>query len=200
MGWLFFIGVKTMKLPQIRLESQPALISHETIHAKQTIQQPKAELDIQQPPAEMTIHRTPSKLTIDQAAAREAVGLKSIQKQIEEFADNGRQDLLQGIARVAQQGDELMKIENGGNPLTAQAKQNGEQPEKQFNIGFIPPMFSVKLHYEPTKIDIDWQINKVINNTKTNKPILDYEAGKVEVGLRQKESLDISFVNVDYTV
>lgn len=187
-----------MKLPQIRIQSQPALISHETIHAKQTIQQPKAELDLQQPPAEMTIHRTPSKLTIDQTAAREAVDLKSIRKRIEEFADNGRQELLEGIARRAQQGDELMKIENGGNPLASQAKQNSEKPEKQFNIGFIPPMFSVKLNYEPTKLDIDWQVNKVINNTKTNKPILDYEAGKVEIGLRQKESLDISFVNVDY--
>lgn len=187
-----------MKLPQIRLQSQQALISHETINAKQNIQQPKAELDIQQPPAQMTIYRTPSKLTIDQTAAREAVNIKSIRKQMKEYADNGHQEALQGIARRAQQGNQLMKIENGGNVLALQAKQNGERSEKQFNIGFIPPLFSVKLHYEPTKIDIDWQVNKVINNTKTNKPIFDYEAGKVEVGLRQKESLDITFVNVDY--
>lgn len=187
-----------MNLPQIRLQSQQALISYATINAKQTIQQPKAELDIQQPPAQMTINRTPSKLTIDQTAAREAVNIKSIRMQMKEYADNGHQEILQGIARRVQQGDQLMKIENGGNALVLQAKQNSERPEKQFNIGFIPPFFSVKMHYKPTQIDIDWQINKVINNTKTNKPILDYEAGKVEVGLRQKESLAITFVNVNF--
>ncbi|MGM9929668.1 MAG: DUF6470 family protein [Bacillus sp. (in: firmicutes)] len=187
-----------MKLPQIRIQSQSALISLETINAKQTIEQPQVTLDLQQPPAEMTIERTPSKLTIDQTAAREAIDLKTIHKRIEEFADNGRQEAMEGVARRIQEGDDMMRIENGGNPIAVHAKTNSERPEKQFNIGFVPPLFSVKLHYEPTKLDINWQTNKVINNSKANKPILDYEAGKVEVGLRQKESLQIDFVNVDF--
>ena len=187
-----------MKLPQIRLQSQSALISLQTQNAVAQLQQPKAELDIKQPPAEMTIERTPSQLTIDQTSAREAVDLKSIRKRIEEFAENGRQEWLEGLARRANEGDELMRIENGGNPIVSQAKQNSERPEKQFNIGFVPPLFSVKLHYEPTKLDINWKVNKVENNTRTNKPTLDYTPGKVEVGLRQKESLQIDYVNVDF--
>nr|WP_042350839.1 DUF6470 family protein [Bacillus massiliigorillae] len=187
-----------MKLPQIRMQSQQALISLQTRNAIMEQQQPAAQLDIQQPPAEMTIDRTPSKLTIDQSAAREAIDLKSIAKRIEEFAENGRQDWLQGIARRTQEGEELLKIENGGNPIANQAKQVSERSEKQFNIGFVPPLFSVKLHYEPTKLDINWNVNKVINNTKINKPTLDYTPGEVEVGLRQKESLQIDYVNVNF--
>ncbi|MGM9923425.1 MAG: DUF6470 family protein [Bacillus sp. (in: firmicutes)] len=188
-----------MRLPQIRLESQRALISHETINVRQQIEQPRADLDLQQPPAEMTIERTPARLTIDQTAAREAVDLKSIRKRIEEYADNGRQEWLEGIARRAQEGDELMRIENGGNPVAVQVKANSERPEKQFNIGFVPPLFSVKLHYEPAKLDIGWQVNQVISRSKANKPILDYEPGKVEVGLRRRESLNIDYVNVNFT-
>jgi len=187
-----------MQLPQIRLESQPALISLQTKNAVQNIEQPKAELDIQQPPAEMTIERTPSQLTIDQTAAREAIDLKTIRKRIEEHADNGYQGVLDGITRRKQEGDDLMRIEDGGSPITAHAKQNSERPEKQFNIGFVPPLFSVKIKYEPAKLNIEWQQNKVINNTKVNKPILDYQAGDVEVGLRQRESLTIDYVNVNF--
>lgn len=187
-----------MRLPQIRLDSQSALISLQTKNAIQNIEQPKAELDIQQPPAKMTIERTPSQLTIDQTAAREAIDLKTIRKRIEEHADNGYQGVLDGIARRKQEGDDLMRIEDGGNPITLHAKQNSERPEKQFNIGFVPPLFSVKINYEPVKLNIEWQQNKVINNTKVNKPILDYQAGDVEVGLRQRESLTIDYANVNF--
>lgn len=187
-----------MRLPQIRLESQPALISLQTKNAVAHLQQPKAELDIQQPPAEMTINRTPSQLTIDQTAAREAIDLKTIRRRMEEHADNGYQGVLEGIARRKQEGDDLMRIEDGGNPIPVHAKQNSERPENQFNLGFVPPLFSVKINYEPTKLDIHWQTNQVINNSRANKPTLEYEPGKVDVGLRQKESLNIDYVNVDF--
>ncbi|MEH6940750.1 DUF6470 family protein [Bacillus sp. JJ722] len=187
-----------MRLPQIRIQSQPALISLQPKNAIIEQQQPRADLDLQQPPAELKMETTPSKLTIDQTAARESIDLKSIKKRIEEFADEGHKEWLEGIARRAKEGEELMRIEDGGNPIAAHAKQNSERPEKQFNIGFVPPLFSVKLHYEPSKVDIQVQVNKVINNTKTNKPTLDYTPGKVEVGLRQRESLNIDYVNVNF--
>lgn len=187
-----------MKLPQIRTETTTAAIAIETKNAKANLQQPNAELDLQQPRAEMTIDRTPSKLTIDQTAAWESMDLKTIRKRIEEFADNGRKEWLEGIARRVQEGNDLMRIENGGNPIAYHAEKNGTRPEKQFNIGFVPPLFSVKLNYEPTKLDIEWKVNKVINNTKTNKPILEYEPGEVHTSLRQKNSLNIDFVNVNF--
>lgn len=187
-----------MNLPQIRLQSTQALIALNVKHANLTIQQPEADLRLEQPPAEMTIRRTPSKLTIDQTAAFEAVGIKSRARNMEEYAADGKKGAMDGIARRAREGNELMRIENGGNPIVTQAIQDSTRPEKQFNIGFIPPQFSVKLHYEPTKLDINWKINKVVNNTTTNKPILDYYPGNVDTSIRQKNTLEIDFVNVNY--
>lgn len=187
-----------MRLPQIRTETTMAAIAIDTKNAVVHIQQPQAELDIQQPRAEMMIERTPSKLTIDQTAAWESMDLKSIRKRIEEFAENGRKEWLEGISRRIQEGNDLMKIENKGNPIVQHAEKNGMRPEKQFNIGFIPPLFSVKTNYEPTKLDIEWKVNKVINNTKTNKPIVEFEPGEVQTTLRQTNSLDIDFVNVNF--
>lgn len=88
-----------MNFPQIRLQSQNALIEMTTTLSKQSIEQPSAVLDLQQPKAELTINRTPSMLSIDQSEARADVDLKSIRKRVEEFARNGYQDWLNGLAR-----------------------------------------------------------------------------------------------------
>ena len=184
-----------MKVPQIQLKTAPALIGIETRNAKLHIEQPQASLDLQQPPAAMTINRKPSKLTIDQTEAWAAVDLKSIKRRIEEFAKEGKREVLEGIARRAQQGQELMQIENKGNAIANHAKVNSERPEKRFNIGFVPPHFSVKVSYEPSKVEIDWKTNKVINQSKANKPVVEYEAGKVDISLQQRNSLESDFIN-----
>jgi hypothetical protein len=187
-----------MQLAQIRLESQYAKIGLKTTPPVQEIQQPKADLSIEQPKAELTIRTTPGKLTIDQTKAREDVDLKSISKRIEEFADKGYQDSLEGIARRAQEGYALMRIEDGGNPIAEISKTNSEGPELRFNIGWIPSHFSVKTNYTPAEVDIDVKVNKPTINSQTNKSIHNYTPGKVNIDLEQKQSLKIDFVNLKY--
>jgi hypothetical protein len=187
-----------MRLPQIRLESTFAQIAIKTIAPVQEIEQLPAELDLQQPPAEITIETTPSKLTIDQTKAWEDMDLKHISRRIEEFAQQGYEDWLEGIARVSRQGDELMRIEEDGNPIADQAKENGEDPIYDFNIGWIPSLFSVRTNFEPAKVHIDVKVNKPINNTKINKPIINYTPGKVTIELAQRNSLKIDFVNLKF--
>ncbi|WP_121663633.1 DUF6470 family protein [Metabacillus litoralis] len=186
-----------MRIPQIRLESTKAQIGLKTINAVNNIKQPKADLSIEQPKAELTIRTTPSKLTIDQTQARADVDLKSVVKRMEEFSQKGYQDLLAGIARRAQQGIELMKIENGGNPIATQAKQNSQKPMKEFGLGFIPSHGSVKISYEPARVDIEVAPNKPKIHVNVNKPIMEYEPGKVEVSLKQKNELNIDFEMID---
>ncbi|MBA2871318.1 hypothetical protein HNQ85_001588 [Anoxybacillus calidus] len=187
-----------MQLPQIRLQSTFAKIAIETTPPVQEIEQPPAELHLQQPPAEMKIETTPSKLTIDQTKAWEDMDLKHIFRRIEEFAQQGYEDWLEGIARVSRQGDELMRIEDGGDPIADQAKENSEDPIYDLNITWIPSLFSVKTNFEPAKVHIDVKVNKPINNTKINKPIINYTPGKVTTELAQRNSLKIDFVNLRF--
>lgn len=187
-----------MQLPQIRLQSTFAKIAIKRTPPVQEIKQPPAELDLQQPPAEMKIETTPAKLTIDQTKAWEDMNLKSIFRRIEEFAQQGYEDWLEGIARVSRQGDELMRIEDGGNPLADQAKENSEDPIYDFNIGWIPSRFSVKTNFEPAKVHIDVKVHQPIIRAKINKPIIHYTPGKVTIDLAQRNSLKIDFVNLRF--
>lgn len=187
-----------MKLPQIRMDSQFAKIGIKTNSAKALLQQPQANLDLQSPQAELKIHTMPGQLTIDQSAAWDAMDLKSPAVRTKEWAADGGQDALQGIARRTEEGNELMRIENKGNPLAEQAKRRNIRPEKQFNIGTVPPYFSVKQRYEASKVNIEWTPNKVSNNTRVNKPIVEYIPGSVETSLQQNNWLKIDYVNINF--
>ncbi|MCM3238368.1 DUF6470 family protein [Heyndrickxia oleronia] len=188
-----------MELPQIRMQSQMAKIEMTTNPAIQSIEQPGPDLDIQQPPAELHITRTPSMLYIDQTEARADIDLKSIRRRVEEFAQNGYQEWLNGIARRSQEGNELMRIENGGNPIANIAKQNGKLFHTfDFNIGYVPKAGSVKLEYVPTKLDIQWELHKPVNNTIARKPIINYQPGTVDIRMKQYQDLKIDFDNLKY--
>ncbi|MDR7073153.1 DUF6470 family protein [Fictibacillus barbaricus] len=188
-----------MSFPQLRMESTFGQIALTIQKPVQEIEQSAAELSIQQPKAELDIQRTPGQLTIDQTQARADMDLKSISRRFEEFAQQGYEDWLSGLARIAQDGDELMMIENGGNPLAEQAKRNSESPIYDFNIGFIPSPFSVKINYQPSEVKLNWQTHQPVIDVKVNKPLHNYTPGSVSTEMKQWPSLfiDVVGLNID---
>lgn len=130
-----------MNIPQIQMHSTFGRIEINTQNAKLTFEQHPADLSIQQPKAEMTIEKTPAWLTIDQSKARADVGLKSARLRIAEAAQEGQQTVMEGMARRTQEGEEMMKIENGGGKakaIKAQAKRVKMVPDHDFNISWVP--------------------------------------------------------------
>ncbi|WP_077625284.1 DUF6470 family protein [Sediminibacillus massiliensis] len=187
-----------MEFPQIRLQSRPAKIGLEMTAAQLTMEQPKAEQSIRQPRAEMNIQRTPSKLSIDQTQAWEDMNMRSVFRLTEHAADLARQDWLEGIARVARQGDELMKIENSGNPIARQANENGFDAPMEFNIGWIPSHGAVKIDYQPSEVNVDIKARRPVIEATPQKPTVNYQPGSVDVNLVQREDLQIDFENLKH--
>ncbi|MBM7664864.1 hypothetical protein JOC25_001323 [Solibacillus kalamii] len=183
-----------MNIPQIQLQTTRGQIALTTQKPVQQIEQPKADLDLQQPKAEMSIHTTKSELSIDSVEMRESLDLRSSASRAAEVAQYSAQTAMEGLARRSQEGGELMKIENGGNPLVEQAKRTGRQPYSSLGIKFIPQADSVKINFTPGSVDIQAEPQKVINNTKTNKPIHNYTPGKVNVDIQQHPSLKIDWL------
>jgi Family of unknown function (DUF6470) len=186
-----------MNFPQLRMESTFGQIALTTKNPIQEIEQRPAEITITQQKAEMNIQRTPGKLTIDQTQAWEDMDLKHIFRRIEEAAQNGYQDCLAGMTRRSQEGDDLMRIENGGNPIAEHAKINSESPIFEFNIGFIPSHFSVKTNYQPGTLNIDWKTDKPEIDVKINKPRHDYTPGVIRGEMKQWPSLKIEVIGLD---
>lgn len=185
-----------MQLPQIQMESQMAKIQIQQTAGRQQIKQPKAALTIQQPRAEVSIHTIPSKLQIDQMKAWEDMDLMHIFKRNEKFAQTGKNKLLEGIGRRAQQGTELMQIESKGDPIVSQAMTNAHDHMKPLGITFTPSRFAVETSYQPAKVEIDVQRHRPIIDAQARRPIHHYEPGSVDTSMKQHQNLEIDFINL----
>lgn len=185
-----------MQMPQIRMQSQMAQIQINQTDAALQIRQPQAELSIQQPPAEVSIRKTPARLQIDQTKAWEDMDLMHIFKLNEKFANEGRSAALNGIARRMQQARQLMEIENGGDPLSQQARVNSQEEMKRLGIEFVPSSFAVETTYEPSQLEINVKRNKPIIEANPQQPEFKYEPGSVETSLKQRQNLEIRFINL----
>jgi Family of unknown function (DUF6470) len=183
-----------MQLPQIQMKSTAAILGIEKSNDRLEIKQPQAQMELQQPKGEIEMKRIPSKLTIDQTEAWADMDLKSIFRRNKEFATEGNQAWMQYLAKTAQEGSELMKIENGGGVIAAQAKRNGQLPKHEFGLGFIPSPFSVKINYQPGDVQITPHTYDVISNIKAQKPIIHYQPGSVNYHLQQKNSLQFDIL------
>ncbi|WP_058306687.1 DUF6470 family protein [Gracilibacillus massiliensis] len=187
-----------MQLPQLRIQQQNAMIGIQTRNAQLSIEAGPAKQEIKQPKADLQINTIKGKLTIDQSKALADVGIIPTEESVSRMADKAMQTAIEGAKKRRRQGDMLMKIENGGNPLAIIAKQNGQRPEKQFNIGWIPSGDAVKFDYQPAEVDINAKANPPQISTQPTKNQFNYQRGGIDVYLEQENSINIDFVNVKF--
>jgi len=178
----------------LQITSTPALIGIQTSNVKQSIQQPRPDvmLNIEHPRIE--IDSELPKVKIDQYQSFAEAGLKNFLDLTRESAQIGQQAVMMGIERRARQGDELANIQYGFDAIPNQAVENAyELFLKEFNIGTVPKS-------RPDISLIEGQVNikvhkgKVNMDVKINKPIIDYTKGKVDIYLRQRNSIDIQYI------
>ncbi|WP_226580607.1 DUF6470 family protein [Halobacillus litoralis] len=181
-------------IPKLHIETTPAKIGLSINEAKQTIRQPLAEQSIQQPEAELRVEQRPGKLTIDQTKAWDNIDLKSVFKRTEAMVRDAEQGWMEGISRVAREGDELMKIENGGNPIAAHAEQNSKY---SFTLqpGGLPAYDLVDIRYQPSEAEVSVKRNDPIIETTPVNPSISYQPG--EVTLKNEQYAD---VQIDWKV
>ncbi|ASF40434.1 hypothetical protein CEH05_15270 [Halobacillus halophilus] len=181
-----------MSIPKLQIQTTQARLGIVSRSAVQAIRQYKAEQTIEQPEADVSIQQRSGKLTIDQTKAWNNIGLKSIFTRTEETAAKAQQIWMDGISRTAQEGDELMRIENKGDPISAHAAQNA-----QFDFSMIPggrPAFDlVDIQYEPAPASISIESNPPKIQAVKRAPELSYQPGKVEVNLEQHADIQIDW-------
>ncbi|WP_431804177.1 DUF6470 family protein [Halobacillus andaensis] len=181
-----------MNVPQIQIQSTPARLGLTINKGQQTIRQPKAEQSIEQPQAEMSIKQRPGQLTIDQTKAWHNIDLKSIAERTKETAQVGEQKWMEGLARVASEGDELMRIEDGGNPISAQAERNAGF-EFEVKPGGRPAYELVDVSYEPGGAEISVEPQKPIIHTTKRDPQTSLQPRNVTGFMEQYPDLKIDW-------
>lgn len=186
-----------MKFPQIQIRTYDIIMDLQIQDPVQEIRQPRATQHIEQPAAILEINTTQSELKIDSSQARRDLGLIGPIESTKNYAEKGRQKALEGIARRAREGWQMM--ENAGKgfgPKTIQniAKQNCGPKQVSYNIKFVPSVGSVKVEYEPGETDINITPQKPKIDAKVNKPIHEYTPGKVKSEVLQYPRVEIDVI------
>ncbi|MBF8982980.1 hypothetical protein IZY60_05475 [Lutibacter sp. B2] len=180
----------------LEINTTNAQIGMEITNAKVDIQQPQADVNMKTKHAQVNIKSENSKIHIDQSVCFSESGLKDVFELIKSSANLGKQRASQAIARISSEGDQLMRIENGGNPIISQAIRNAfEADNKDYNIG-LTPKSRPKISATDPKLNIDFQKGEVNIDVNVNKPIINYQPGKVNIYLNQKDSINIEYVDV----
>ncbi|SIS70310.1 DUF6470 family protein [Salimicrobium salexigens] len=181
-----------MMMQRMEVNTQQARLEVRTHNAELTIRQPKAEQRIAQPPADVTIRQRPGKLSIDQTTAWHNLQFYSSAERTDLAADFGHQDWMKGLGRVAREGDELMRIENQGNPIAAHAKQNAVW-EIAYNPGSKPVHDLVNVTYEARPAEIDVKRNDPVITTTAKPPEFSYQPGRVDISMAQYPRVTIDW-------
>ncbi|ARK22455.1 DUF6470 family protein [Sporosarcina ureae] len=181
-----------MNIPQLQIQTTPAKIDLQVTKPVQEIQQPKATLSIEQPAAILEMSTTRPQLSLDTTENRADLDLKSVFRRTSENAQYGMQKAQEGSARRAQEGQQLMKIENGAS-IADIVKQNTERPMADLQVKFVGDRTKVKMSFSEGSLDINVTPQKPKIDAQINKPIHNYTPGKVSVEMAQYGSIQIDW-------
>lgn len=181
----------------LQINKTDAQMGIKTTNAKLFISQKPAELEIETKASKLIIHTEQVKVLIDQSECWKERGLKDTFTLIVEAAEEGRQAVLEGIARVADEGSRMAAIKNKGNAF-AEIALNNSFDKVDFNVTFIPKS-RPKIDAVGGTVDIQVDEGYVRINARTNKAEIDVEPGNVDIYMIQHPKIEIRFVgnNVD---
>lgn len=180
-----------MNIPQIQIEITRGRIGLRIDKPVQTIEQPRAIIHQEQLAAVLEMSSTPAKLSIDTTEARADLDLKSVFKRIEEYAQLGKQGVMEGIARRAEEGQQLLRIENGGNMIKELAIKNSTPSPNPIGIRFVGNRSKVNMSFQPGILSIEATPQKPRFDVTVQAPVHHYEPGKVTGFIEEWPSIQI---------
>ncbi|QQE74113.1 hypothetical protein KDJ56_20050 [Brevibacillus composti] len=184
-----------MQFPQLRMENRYAQLGLNIIKPVQEIQQPKADLQIKQVPAQLEIRQPMGELTIDTSEGQANLDLRGPLRRARDNADYGYQKVMEAIAQISQEGDQLRAIENKGNAIAAIAFEEGSIYQNSYVLDRTSGD-GVEIRYEARRPEINVKFGGAQIEATPQRPIHNYKPGKVEGYVKQWNSLSIEVVGL----
>lgn len=185
-----------MKLDQIQIRTQDTNIQINTSQSNQYIKQTAAKQTIRQPAATVEMSSTDAKLLVDSSQAYRDLGLLSAKEAIQQAAQKGKQAVMAGIARTANEGNMMMDLKNadGVKVLANIAKQRDTFVQQKLGIEWKPSVGSVKITYRAGDLNINTQQRKPQIDVQLGDVIHNYTPGKVTGNILQHASVETTVI------
>jgi hypothetical protein len=176
-----------------------AKIGIETTPSSLELRTQRAQLEIRQKHAKVIIETEPPRLEIDQYEAFASAGFKNNSDLLTSEIERVKQEHLETIGKIVDDGNTLAAIENGGNPI-AEIAVRDSYTTHEFNIDFIPKaMPKFNLIEGEVNIEVENGDNEGINNGVEVNYIpaqmsINYTPAQVKIFLSQYASIKFEYI------
>lgn len=170
----------------LNISQQPAKISISTTRADMGLTTTRPQLTIETEPATVEISQPKGELEIDWEPFRASYGKKNNIQFARDAADLGRQTAFDTIGRIAQEGNRLMSIESGEDPVPAMAAEvNTQLPTEVIWARLEPPVIHYTAHqpiFKPTPGRVTIELARGTVN-------MDFRPATVDIRMAQYPSI-----------
>lgn len=181
-----------MNIPRIQIQQGYSQIGLQTTKGQQSIEQPRPSLNMNQRSGVLEMERTMPSLIIDSTKAWSALGKARIEEMTDRIAQSSLQISMQNIAEIARDGDRMMAIQQGGNVFAEIARENVFKDRPRVEVMGEPGYDNVDITFILGQVNTTYIPGGVTFNPETHKPVIDYQPGKVNTYLIQKNYINIS--------
>ena len=178
---------------RINITTQPTRLKYTINNAKFNLQSTQPKVQLEATPATVEIRQPQGELTIDNYPCRYSIGLRNIADFAEDVASVGRQTVLDTIARIAQEGDQLARIESKANAIADIAANSTVSEVLDITYAHIA---SPDIHYQANPVQFNPMDGKVDLTLQRGTLQGDYQRGSVNIQVTQYPSIEISAVDV----
>ncbi len=177
----------------LSIRTTPLVLSYEIKNAQLNMTQKEGRFEGRTILPEIRIKTTNPKLKIDQSECFNEAGSKTNSALLDEYISYSNSMHMKGLERVVSQGNELAKIENGGNPIPSQAEYNVfDQYKKEFNIGTVPRS-RPKIEVIEGNVDISVREGKIDKEYIRGGVEYEYIPGYVKYVIDSYNSISIEY-------
>ncbi|MDQ0116554.1 DUF6470 family protein [Paenibacillus harenae] len=175
-----------------------AAIGIESRAAQQSIQSYSGDQQIKQPQAEMNFSSTPAQLEIDSSQAWSALAKGPHMEWNQQLYSQMKSVFLQNLAQRVQEGHQMANITNKRNAFADIAKNKVFDQSLVNYIPETPDYDNVHISYSPGDVDTAITPSLVEIEYTPIKPEIQVDRGKLDIYLRQKNSISIDVTTYDW--
>ncbi|WP_339205360.1 DUF6470 family protein [Paenibacillus sp. FSL K6-3182] len=188
-----------MQIPQIQIRTQDAALFIDADLGKQRIEQPAPTIEMEQIRPEQHFQTTKGRLEINQDRVYDALALGNNLETMSRIYSMASDIALKGIARIVQKGDQMASIHLGGNPIAEMARE-WQRTFPEFDFVGEASYDNIDIEYIPGELTIDTTPGRVNYNVQVNKPIIEYERGKLDIYMSQYPKVEIIPPQIDQLI
>lgn len=177
----------------LQIRTVPIKLEMVVNKAKLEVSSTQPSCDVTRTAGSLQIDHSYPKLNIDTYETRSSMGLKTCARSVQEFAADGVQAGYEATARIAQEGDMLMDIQNKGNTIGQIAFQN-MQSTLDTALGFTPSV-PANISWDPQQLNMQYEMDKLSFDWRTNQlPQMQYTPASIEYQVKQFPKIEIEYI------